>query len=1039
MASGKTLQSTIEISGVLSPSLQAAINSAVDRLADMSKETLDSADAASRLVAEMSEQEDILKTLKKAYAGYAVEGKESSEEAQDLAKKIQDVSDELKQNKKQLDAAERAADSFGESLEDAGEKAEKSSDGYTVMKDVIADLATDAIRNAVDSFKELAIEGDKAFSMLEAKTGASAKKMEGYEDVIKDIYKDTYGESLTDVSDKLAIVIQMTDDLDNASLTKVTKNAIALEKVYGFDVSESMRSVNSLMDQFGITSDEAFNLIVQGAQQGLNQNGDLMDVINEYAVQFKGAGYSADDMFNMLANGAATGTWSVDKLGDAVKEFNIRMSDGTANDYLEQLGVDADAVVAKFNKGGPEAQEAINTVMKAIMGCDDATLQYQAGVGIFGTMWEDLGADTVSSLMQTEGAINSANNAMETMDTAAYDTLSAKLEGVGRQYKGVGSAVAGTASAATLAAMNLDTITTKFSMAKTTFASAGKSMGQALASIPPHAWLVVAAVLDIVAVFASLWTRNEEFRESVIGIWEDIKSKFEEFGKAITDRLNALGIDFENFGEVALAIWDGICNLFAPIFEHQFKQITNVLAAVLDIIIGIFDIFAGIFTGDWDMVWQGVTEIFSAIWEFIVATFMNALNLLKGYADIVLGWFGTSWDEVWGGIKTFFVDTWTSIATFFSGIWTSITTFCSNAWQTIKNVITVGIMLIGSIIRAAFQIITLPFRFIWENCKDTIIAAWNVIKEKVTTALNAIKGVISTVWNAIKGVIVPIITAIVNFVKQRWENLKNNVLTVFNTVKSIASTAWNAIKTSISNVVNGIRNTVSSIFDSIKTKVSNVFNGIKSIASSVWGSIKSAITTPINAARDAVKAAIDKIKSFFNFSWSLPKLKLPHFSIDGEFSINPPSVPEFKVSWYKDGGILTQPTVFGAAGNTLLAGGEAGDEAVVPLAVLWDKLETMIRSVFNSASSTGGTTDEGLTATAGKLLTLDDFSLGSLADGTSVVIYYDFSGFTWSPQIQTNGSSNDEDDLMARLKAHEAEFFDWLEEFIKMREVAQYA
>ena len=122
-----------------------------------------------------------------------------------------------------------------------------------------------------------------------------------------------------------------------------------------------------------------------------------------------------------------------------------------------------------------------------------------------------------------------------------------------------------------------------------------------------------------------------------------------------------------------------------------------------------------------------------------------------------------------------------------------------------------------------------------------------------------------------------------------------------------------------------------------------------------------------------------------------------------------------------------------------MAGGEAGAEAVVPLATLWDKLETMITSVFNTASTTGGSSGEGLTSTAGRLLTLDDFSLGSLADSGGVVVYYDFSGFTWSPQIQTEGTGDDADDFMAKLKAHEAEFFDWLEEFIKMREVAQYA
>lgn len=218
-----------------------------------------------------------------------------------------------------------------------------------------------------------------------------------------------------------------------------------------------------------------------------------------------------------------------------------------------------------------------------------------------------------------------------------------------------------------------------------------------------------------------------------------------------------------------------------------------------------------------------------------------------------------------------------------------------------------------------------------------------------------------------------------------------------------------------------------------------MLNGALSTVQSIFGSIHNAISSKINAAKSAVSSAISAIKSAFNFSWHLPSLKLPHISISGSFSINPPSVPHFGISWYKEGGILTQPTIFGAAGDNLLAGGEAGAEAVVPLAVLWDKLETLIKSVFNSASSTGGSAGDGLTQKAGQLLTLDNFSLGSLTNEGGVVVYYDFSGFTWSPQIQTGGSSTNEDDLMAKLRAHEAEFFDWLDEFINMREVAQYA
>ena len=407
--------------------------------------------------------------------------------------------------------------------------------------------------------------------------------------------------------------------------------------------------------------------------------------------------------------------------------------------------------------------------------------------------------------------------------------------------------------------------------------------------------------------------------------------------------------------------------------------------------------------------------------------------------------------SAWGTITTFFSETWDKVKNTFTAVWNGITSFLSGAWETIKNVVKVGVMFVGSILSAAFQIITLPFRFIWENCKEYVFAAWEWIKGKVTTAINAVKSVITTAWNAIKSVTSTVWNSVKSVILTVWNGIKSAVRAAINAVKSVVSSVWNAIKSVTSTVWNGIKSALSNAWDAIKSRVSsavnsvkstvsNVWNSIKSVTSSVWNGIKNAILTPIENAKSKIKGIVDAIKGFFsNMKISLPHIKLPHFKVTGELSLNPPSVPKLSIDWYKEGGIMTRPTIFGASGNTLMAGGEAGAEAVLPLAVLWEKMEAILQRILSGTSSTGEPSGEGLTSKAGELLTLDDFSLGSLADGTNVVIYYDFSNFTWSPQFQNGGTGDDEDDLMARLKAHEAEFFDWLEEFIQMREVAQYA
>ena len=210
---------------------------------------------------------------------------------------------------------------------------------------------------------------------------------------ISELYKNNYGESLSDIADAMAQVAQTSKETDPSKIQELTQNAIILRDTFGFEVNETMRAANMLMDQFGMTGDEAFNLIAQGAQNGLNKNDDLLDSINEYSVHYKQLGYTGEEFFNSLENGAAAGTFSVDKLGDAMKEFGIRTKD-TATSTDEAYGLlnmNADEMRMRFAAGGESAQQATNDVLTALFNMDDAVVQNQAGVNLFGTMWEDLG------------------------------------------------------------------------------------------------------------------------------------------------------------------------------------------------------------------------------------------------------------------------------------------------------------------------------------------------------------------------------------------------------------------------------------------------------------------------------------------------------------------------------------------------------------------------------------------------------------------------------------------------------------------------
>lgn len=354
-------------------------------------------------------------------------------EANKLSRELEDISNNS-------DSSADSFDDVSDSLEDVSERSDKASDGFTTMKGVAANLYTEGIKFVTDGLHDmydLLLESDSAVGSFAVKTGTAASDMGQYKDIINDIYESGNGESLSNVSDTMALVVQQFGNLNDADLSDITENLFTMESYFGYDAQEQLRAVKMLMDQFGVSSDEAFSIIIQGSQQGLDKNGDLLDSINEYAVHYQQLGYDADDFFNSLANGTASGTFSVDKLGDAMKEFGIRTKD-TADSTTEGfslIGLDADEMREKFSQGGETARQATEDTLTALFQMDDQVKMNQAGVDLFGTMWEDLGAAGVKALMNVNGNITTSKETLEEVDKIKFNGVERRTESLGRKFK----------------------------------------------------------------------------------------------------------------------------------------------------------------------------------------------------------------------------------------------------------------------------------------------------------------------------------------------------------------------------------------------------------------------------------------------------------------------------------------------------------------------------------------------------------------------------------------------------------------------------
>ena len=833
-----------------------------------------------------------LETLKTAaeQANTALANGDISQEQYDaLQREIVETEQELQNLQREAEASSTALAKLGQ----AGEMLEKAGDKIADVGKTLTTHVTVPIAAAGTAAVKTAADFDAAMSKVAAVSGATGDELDALRDKAREMGAKTKfsASEAADAMNYMAMAGWKTGDM-----LEGIEGIMNLAAASGEDLATTSDIVTDALTAFGLSAADSghFADVLAAASSNANTNVSMMGETFKYCAPVAGSlGFSCEDTaqaIGLMANSGIKGSQSGTALrsimtvlagdvkfcGDAFGEIEIATTntDGSMrelNDILADCRVAfaqmseseqasaAQALVGKNAMSGflalmNAAPEDIQKLEGAISTCSDEIDGYNGVTEKMAAVMQDnlAGQITILKSQLQELAISFGEILMP-----AIRSIVSRIQGLIDKFNALSPATKETIVKVALVAAALGPLLVvvgktmvgvgklmKFVSNLPTIIAGAKaaftSFGAVIGGISAPVVAVIAVIAALVAAFVHLWRTNEDFRNKITAIWEQIKSIFSGFCQGIVDRINALGFDFKNITEVIKAVWDGLCKFLKPIFEGQFQQIANTFKAVTDIILSILDIFVGIFTGDWSRVWDGIKGIFAAVWNFIKDTLKNALNMICGI-------FGTDLGEV----KEFWVNVWTSIKNFFVNIWNGIKNFVSTVLNAIKNF----------------------FTTIWTGIKNFFVGIWTAIYNSVSEKINLIKTVITVVWNAIHTAISTVLNAIWSVISSIWNSIKDHITNTLNAIHAVVSAVWNAISGFISGVLNTISSVVSSIWNGIKNTITNILSAIKTTVSNIWDSVKNAVTQKITAIKDTIvngfNAAVNFIKNLASqaFQW----------------------------------------------------------------------------------------------------------------------------------------------------------------------------
>lgn len=803
---------------------------------------------------------------------------------------------------KGIENANKSVGGFASGIQKSVGRSARFLGGALVAGAAAGAVAVGAI--GVAAFK-VSNEVSTATNKMQSQLGVTGHEAERLGNVAANVWGNNFAGSIAEAGDAVAIVRQQFDSLSDNELQNVTEDAFRIQDAFGQDVPESVSAAKTLMEQFGLSSEEAFDFIASGFQGGLDRSGDFLDSINEYSTQFSNAGADAGEFFSLLDSGLQGGALGTDKAADLFKEFRLRINDGSSATMdavaaLETLDLTTEEFFAGLQSGSISGAEAFDMVNAAIADIEDPTERMQVGVALLGTQFEDLGDDSVAALSLSSTSMEDLAGATDTLNKQ-YSNLGDFVEGLKRRFllslKPIGDLLLTIANlimpqveaAFNLFDKNILPVIQNFASYIRFVVEDGDHLNDFLANLPESIQPFVQSIGELIISIQNGTGAFGDIQGFITGFVTELQNGLDPLAAFVEALLN-----WTNFGE----------NL--PMETFQF--IIDLEAGIRSAIAAIMEIVAPI--QQWIQENVKLQDVLAAIGLFIGGALLSALvSLAATIATIaapilliigLIAGLRYAWENNLLGIQEktqalilFFTET---IPEFLENlrVWwaengTAIMTSVTNAWNTIRNTVSTVINAIKTIVMTVLQGIQTFWDTHGESIKGASSAAWNLIRDNISEVINNIKTIIVTVSNAIKGFWDRHGEAIRSGAETAWNKIKGIVdrsfkaiTTLFDTFKALfegdwqtfidgVEELWDTGWENVTGVLDALWSVVKPILDGFwmdfktwlgKTTdklvkagedfVEGLKEGIKNKAEELWNAAVSVVTGALNAAKEAI-------------------------------------------------------------------------------------------------------------------------------------------------------------------------------------------